>query len=600
MRSLIPLFAAVSAISTVRAAEVDFTKLAPHPRLFFPAKLAPADTPLLRDLDAALLRRGEKMLGQPNLARVLEGRRLLGVSRKAVERIVLLAYLHRTTGKAEFLQQAEKEMLAVAGFSDWHPEHFLDVAEMTAAMAIGYDWLFDALPPASRATIRDAIREKGLQAALGKQGTAASRTTNNWNPVCNGGITLGALAIAEYAPELAVQLVSRAIDGVPRAMAVYEPDGVYPEGPGYWEYGITYNILFIAALDSALGSDFGLAEKNGFRKTSMFLMQATGPSGLAFNFSDGGDRRPPSPAMFWFAKTLKNSEIAKSEESLLAATLAGSGKKFRVDRFDPFFRLWHPAALPGPAESPPLAWSGRGENPVAFLRTSWDPATAVYLGIKAGTASASHAHMDSGSFVLDAAGLRWAADPRSRNYNELETAGVKYWGNAQNSDRWKVWETGPFSHNTLTIDGQLHNATGHSKITEFSDRSAVLDLTETFKGQLTQATRTFTLAPDGDILIRDDLRGLKPDAKVRWAIYTPAAVEISTTSATLTQQGKSMTINFTATTPPALTIDPCDEDQRPFRRPMPGYRQLVATFPAAPDGTLTITTATTINPPDGK
>jgi hypothetical protein len=34
-------------------------------------------------------------------------------------------------------------MLAAAAFSDWNPSHFLDVAEMTAALAIGYDWLYE-------------------------------------------------------------------------------------------------------------------------------------------------------------------------------------------------------------------------------------------------------------------------------------------------------------------------------------------------------------------------------------------------------------------------------------------------------------------------
>ena len=30
-------------------------------------------------------------------------------------------------------------MLAIAQFADWNPSHFLDVAEMTMGMAIGYD-----------------------------------------------------------------------------------------------------------------------------------------------------------------------------------------------------------------------------------------------------------------------------------------------------------------------------------------------------------------------------------------------------------------------------------------------------------------------------
>jgi len=35
--------------------------------------------------------------------------------------------------------------LAAARFGDWNPKHFLDVAEMTFALAIWYDWLFDQL-----------------------------------------------------------------------------------------------------------------------------------------------------------------------------------------------------------------------------------------------------------------------------------------------------------------------------------------------------------------------------------------------------------------------------------------------------------------------
>ena len=53
-------------------------------------------------------------------------------------------------------------MLAVARFSDWNPSHFLDTGEMTFALAVGYDWLYDQLGEASRAEIRKAIVEKGV------------------------------------------------------------------------------------------------------------------------------------------------------------------------------------------------------------------------------------------------------------------------------------------------------------------------------------------------------------------------------------------------------------------------------------------------------
>jgi len=48
-------------------------------------------------------------------------------------------------------------MLAISQFSDWNPSHFLDVAEMTMAMAIGYDWLYNNMSRESRTIIKDAI-----------------------------------------------------------------------------------------------------------------------------------------------------------------------------------------------------------------------------------------------------------------------------------------------------------------------------------------------------------------------------------------------------------------------------------------------------------
>ncbi|WP_158552467.1 hypothetical protein [Spirosoma telluris] len=53
----------------------------------------------------------------------------------------------------------------------------------------------------------------------------------NWTQVCHAGLTVGALAIAEREPELAKQIINRAIKNLPHAGAVYAPDGAYPEGP---------------------------------------------------------------------------------------------------------------------------------------------------------------------------------------------------------------------------------------------------------------------------------------------------------------------------------------------------------------------------------
>jgi hypothetical protein len=58
----------------------------------------------------------------------------------------------------------------------------------------------------------------------------------------------GALAIADENPAVAREIVEAAVRSLPLAMHEYAPDGGYREGPAYWAYGTTYNILAIAWL----------------------------------------------------------------------------------------------------------------------------------------------------------------------------------------------------------------------------------------------------------------------------------------------------------------------------------------------------------------
>jgi len=148
-------------------------KAAPaHPRLFFPE----AETAALKArIEADPLLKGvfDRLKASAEAAQKLEavkrekvGKRLLGVSRTCLQRVAYSAFAYRMTRTDAFLQDAQREMLAAASFDDWNPSHFLDVAEMTAALALGYDWLFNDLTPEVRQTIRTAIVEKGLKASI--------------------------------------------------------------------------------------------------------------------------------------------------------------------------------------------------------------------------------------------------------------------------------------------------------------------------------------------------------------------------------------------------------------------------------------------------
>ena len=142
-----------------------------HPRLI----ALPADLDRVRRMiqqheqprlwHAALTRKADELLVEPALEYKLIGPRLLQVSRAACDRIYTLGLLYRLDGDRRFADRGIQELLAVCKFETWHPDLFLDTAEMTHAVAIGYDWFYDRLTADQRATVRQAIVEKGLKPA---------------------------------------------------------------------------------------------------------------------------------------------------------------------------------------------------------------------------------------------------------------------------------------------------------------------------------------------------------------------------------------------------------------------------------------------------
>ncbi len=494
-----------------------------------------------------LLSECDRLIEIAPVERVKIGKRLLDKSRECLRRVFMLSYAYRTTKDAKYLKRAEKEMLAVAAFEDWNPTHFLDVAEMTMAVAIGYDWLFDQLSPETRSTIRKAILTKGIQPSLDKQYNWFLQAGHNWNQVCNAGMSYGALAIAEDEPRIAGDIIARAVQSIPKAMLPsYKPDGAYPEGFSYWDYGTTFNVLFNSAIEKALGTDFGLSESPGFMQTADFFQNLTGPTGQAHNWGDSGLRAGLSPAMFWFAEKSKAPSLLWSQKQLLSQKSTGYVK----NRIIPALLVWG-AKTDLDAIKPPVKklYIGQGPSPVALMRSSWTDSNAVFVGVKTGSPAVNHAHMDIGSFVIDAQGERWAMDFGMQDYNSLESKGVDLWNRSQNSQRWQVFRLNNFAHNVPSFNGALTNAKGYAKIDAWADepsQMAVLtDLSDMYTGQVTALKRGISIRNGDFVVVRDEVKiGEKP-AVMRWNMLTPATVRIvDGKTVELSQHGKTMLLIF--------------------------------------------------------
>ena len=500
-------------------------------------------------MQQAIIDESDRIIGLPPVEHVKIGRRLLDKSREALRRIFFLSYAYRITHDSRYFQRAEKEMLHIAEFTDWNPPHFLDVAEMTMAMSIGYDWLFDQLSPQSRATIKEAIIHKGLEPSLDPANSGWLKVEHNWNQVCNAGMTYGALAVYEDTVAFSKGIINRAIEFVVNAMKDMGPDGNYPEGYGYWGYGTSWNVLLISAIDKAFGQDFGLAEQPGFLKTGGFLENMTGPSNRPFNYSDVGGNGGIEPAMFWFAQKNNDPTLLWVERSRM---LNEDVHRHVTDRLLPAMMIWgHGINMENIHPPQSLMWTGRGKNPVALMRTSWTDSSAIYVAMKGGSGNVNHAHMDVGSFVMDARGVRWAMDFGAQDYESLESKGMQIFGRSQDAQRWTIFRYVNQAHNTLTINDQHQRVTGFAPITgHSSDRnfmSATVDLTDVYKGSLVSARRGIAIVGQKYVVVRDEVEAPDSATVLRWTLVTPATVKITgRNTAELTQGGKKLLMKVEA------------------------------------------------------
>ncbi len=475
----------------------------------------------------------------PVLEREMIGRRLLSTSRELYKRIFYLSYAYRMTGDEKHLKSAEDNMVAVARFSDWNPSHFLDVAEMTMGMAIGLDWLYADLSPEARTKIRDAIVFKGLKPSQDSKYNSWLNATSNWNQVCNTGMVYGAMAVRDMYPELADDIIERAISSLEKPMEAYQPDGVYPEGYGYWGYGTTYNVLFLSAIKMAMIDDLGLSQTPGFLQTADFLKHMLTPTGMSFNWSDCGTGTNLKTAMFWFAEQLDDPSVLWSEKQLLEKN---GVSKLKGIRELPALLIWGKnipiADISEPTEK---FWMGQGPNPVAMMRSCWD-SQALYLGFKAGSPSVNHGHMDIGSFVMESDGVRWAHDLGMQNYESLESLGMKIFGKTQDAERWTVFRMNTYSHNVLIVDGQQQRVDGYAKIDRFSDgddfQYAISDISSVYEGLLKSYKRGVGNINGEYSIIRDEIETLDKMTLIRWNMLTPASVELLSNEARLTNGGK--------------------------------------------------------------
>ncbi len=522
--------------------------------------------PLTQNFYKAIQLNAQAIVKAPLLKRKLKGRRLLSVSREMLYRMNILGIVYRIEKDPAILKRIDEEIKTVCHFKDWNPSHYLDVAEMAMAVAIGIDWTVGDLPASTVSLAKIALIEKAIKPSYNEKGnTKWVGNNNNWNQVCHGGMVAASIVTADKDTKLAAKTIGRALDSIPQALVSYGPNGVYPEGATYWTYGTAFTVFTVAMFESAFGTDFGITDFPGFKESANFKLLSNAPSGGYYNFADCGDTRDKNGdiTLAWFATKTGNKAYLEKERFLMPPKQMG-----KLRRNAGAGLVWLSQFKEKADIKAPSVWKGDGINPIVFFTGDENDEHQYYFGGKAGKGSVNHGNMDVGSFIFELDGVRWVIDPGNQPYHDLEKEGFDLWEMGQESQRWTLLTKNNYGHSTITVDNKLHKVDGETFFTDFkkgSQPEATINLTAAFEGQLKSAERKFVKDSPTALVIEDRLVATDSTQMVTWQLMTTAAVAITPNGAILSQDGKQLrlenlshpniSVSVIALDPPPMALD---------------------------------------------
>lgn len=500
----------------------------------------------------------------PELQRKKTGRRLLSVSREAVKRMSILSLVARIESENEkYIEKLNREVLAACAFKDWNPTHFLDVGEMSLAVAIAIDWSSDKLPSKTIQKAKQALK-KHLIISLKDEGyNWWINSEHNWNQVCHGGLSAAAVAIADDYPELASKIIARAIEKQPLVLKSYYPDGCYIEGPSYWAYGTGYSVIMYSIFESAFQTDFKLSQAPGFLQSATYRLMVNAPSGMSYNYFDSGSKGyyiKIQDILMWFAQKTGNAQYYNRDKYMQLVKKQYKSASFDISRVAAFALLWISQFNEKTSTPLPEFWLGKGENPVAIIHPRTKNERSFFFATKGGQATLNHGNMDAGSFIFELDSIRWSIDPGNHDYTMLEEImGMELWNKAQNSPRWKLLTKSNFGHSGITINNQLYKATGKSKLTDVdtssNDYRISFDLSDLYFNNADKVTRTFIKPKNRDKLCIEDSVILNDSTQtISWFMMTCAEVCTEKNEAILHQEGKKIHLKIVAPRQAAFSV----------------------------------------------
>lgn len=490
-----------------------------------------------------------KLLSEPLPVYEDDDPQRLACSQNVVASVPLLSLVYLLENDERYATRAYEYMMAVCEFEDWVPYHFLDTSNITIAVSVGYDWLYDYFKAKNIdvSYFEDKIASMGLN--MGRDAYLKKLYTGNywwvdaetnWNVCCNTGMAIGALAIADVDKHsnLCAYILETGLESLERMLPRFAPDGAWFEGPSYWHSTTAPLCSYVNALETALGTDYGIMSFEGLSNTAYYPIMNTGAK-ITFNLHDASESAVDAPQYWYLAKLYNDKNLAGYRYWQITE------KSYKPTYKD---LLWYDASLIEEDFDKNINKDGYfRDTEAAVFRNTYKGDSINFFGIHGGSNSVEHGQLDAGSFVYEALGERWAIDLGGEAYNMHN-----YWiMDDIEKSRWGYYRSRAEGHNTIVINPGLYadqTIESMSSITNFSPTDAVckaeVDISDAYKNYASSVIRNAEFDKVSGKLLLHDKISLSGTYDTYWFMHTKADVEISDDkkSAILTQNGKSITV----------------------------------------------------------
>jgi hypothetical protein len=433
-------------------------RLKPHPRLYlseagFARLKDKTDSPVVLRAIRSIRRLAQGYVLDPEIPVDRTGHNYhLIRARKMQNRVFTLLAAYKLTNKRAYRDTLVNDIRRMAGWEYWswitwrqndpRPEAIFDLSygENSATLAVAYDILREELTEEERKLCLDTARKRSLLPYLavngGREKSWYYKSPNsNWNTVCNGGAGMLALAAGSDMKESArvVELVEK---GVAPFFKSLDGDGGWPEGIGYWNYGMRYGFMYLLSHEAATGRRHPLLRRAGTEATLSFPLTFT-PNDQPCSFGDVNSYRP-LPFHLAAAERFGRSDLVDELDRRLKRCGPGDGGWPNEAEI----ALLHPRKI---AKKKALA--GKRHHLLKGLEWGYVadrmPDPNLYVSVRGGTTDAPHVHRDLMSFHVVVGKEKMIDNVPVEDYIDTTFS----------SRRFELYETAASSKNAIFVNG---------------------------------------------------------------------------------------------------------------------------------------------------